>query len=54
LKSELFYSNKFQSIQQLKREIKSYIKYYNHERIKMNLNGMSPVKYRDHYVKSID
>ena len=53
LKSELFYSNKFQSIQQLKREIKSYLKYYNHERIKMNLNGMSPVGYRAHYVKSI-
>ena len=53
LKSELFYSTKFNSVQQLKKEIKSYIKYYNHERIKMNLNGMSPVKYRAHYVKSI-
>ncbi len=53
LKSELFYTTKFQSIQQLKSKIKSYIKYYNHERIKMNLKGMSPVDYRAHYVKSI-
>jgi putative transposase len=53
LKSELYYTTKFQSIQQLKKEIKSYIKYYNHERIKMNLKGMSPVDYRAHYVKSI-
>ncbi|WP_415776654.1 IS3 family transposase, partial [Aquirufa aurantiipilula] len=27
--------------------------YYNHERIKMNLNAMSPVQYRAHYLKSI-
>ncbi|MHA8080984.1 IS3 family transposase, partial [Aquirufa regiilacus] len=46
-------STKFNSVQQLKKEIKSYIKYYNHERIKMNLNGMSPVEYRAHYIKSI-
>lgn len=53
LKSELFYTKKFNSIQQLKSEIKQYINYYNHERIKMNLNAMSPVQYRAHYLKSI-
>ncbi|RRV51770.1 IS3 family transposase, partial [Pseudomonas sp. p99-361] len=25
-----------------------YIHYYNHDRIKLKLNGMSPVKYRAH------
>ncbi|MFB6400178.1 IS3 family transposase, partial [Pseudomonas putida] len=25
-----------------------YIHYYNHDRIKLKLNGMSPVKYRTH------
>ncbi|MFD3277031.1 IS3 family transposase, partial [Aquirufa echingensis] len=39
LKSELFYLNKYESIKQLKKEINEYIKYYNYERIKLNLNG---------------
>lgn len=46
LKSELFYLNKYQSINHLKKEIKQYIHYYNHHRIKSNLNGKSPVQYR--------
>ena len=54
LKSELFYLQKFNSIEHLKREIKEYIKYYNNERIKSNLNKMSPVEYRTHYYKSLN
>jgi len=46
LKSELFYLKKYQSIHQLKKEIKEYIHYYNHIRIKSNLNGKSPVQSR--------
>ena len=49
LKAELFYLNKYESIKQLKKEISEYIKYYNYERIKLNLNGMSPVQYRAHH-----
>lgn len=49
IKSELFYINKFNSIEHLKREIEDYIKYYNKERIKLNLNGMSPIQYRAHF-----
>lgn len=49
LKSELFYLKKYESITQLKEEIKEYIDYYNKERIKLNLNGMSPIQYRAHY-----
>ena len=49
LKSELFYLKKYNSIDQLKNEIDEYIKYYNNERIKSNLNKMSPIKYRAHY-----
>ncbi|WP_411836914.1 IS3 family transposase, partial [Myroides phaeus] len=26
---------------------------YNNERIRINLNGMSPVEYRAHYIKKI-
>lgn len=52
LKSELFYLNKYDSIVQLKKEINEYIKYYNNDRIKLNLNGMSPIQYRAHHFKS--
>ena len=49
LKSELFYLKKYRSIEELKKEIKDYIVYYNNDRIKLNLNGMSPIQYRAHY-----
>ncbi|MDN3706956.1 IS3 family transposase [Myroides ceti] len=49
IKSELFYLEKFSSINQLKQEIRKYITYYNNDRIKLNLKGMSPVIYRAHY-----
>ena len=52
LKSELFYMKEYESIQQLKNDIKDYISYYNKKRIKLNLNGMSPTEYRAHYYKS--
>ena len=52
LKSELFYLNKYESIAHLKKEINKYIKYYNHDRIKLNLNGMSPIQYRAHHFKT--
>jgi len=46
LKSELFYPNRFESSQSLKSDIKNYIHYYNHQRIKLKLKGLSPVQYR--------
>ena len=49
LKSELFYLKKYKSIEQLKKEINQYIHYYNNDRIKSNLNKMSPIKYRAHH-----
>jgi putative transposase len=52
LKAELFYLKKYTSIFQLKKEISEYIKYYNNDRIKLNLNGMSPIQYRAHQSKS--
>jgi transposase InsO family protein len=52
LKSELFYIKKFRTIEELKNEIKQYINYYNNERIKSNLNKMSPIKYRAHYYQN--
>lgn len=46
LKSEFFHLNKFTSIEQLQAGLADYIHYYNHDRIKMKLGGLSPVQYR--------
>ncbi|OCG70852.1 transposase [Gilliamella sp. Occ3-1] len=46
LKTELFYLEKFNDIKQLANYINSYIYYYNHDRIKLKLGGLSPIKYR--------
>lgn len=52
IKSELFYLKKYTSVKELETDIKKYIGYYNNERIKLNLKGMSPVKYRAHYCQT--
>ncbi len=52
LKSELFYIQKFAGVEELKHEIKQYIIYYNNDRIKSNLNKMSPIQYRAHYYQN--
>jgi putative transposase len=46
LKSEFFYLNKFDSADALREGLANYIHYYNHDRIKLKLKGLSPVQYR--------
>ena len=46
LKAEFFHLGRFESIEQLQAGIRQYIHYYNHERIKLKLKGLSPVQYR--------
>ena len=46
LKTELFYLEKFDSIDYLEKALVEYIDYYNNRRIKLKLNGLSPVQYR--------
>ena len=46
LKKEFFYGKQFESIASFKAELKRYIQYYNHDRIKEKLKGLSPVQYR--------
>lgn len=46
LKSEYFHLNKFDSVEQLRAGLAEYIDYYNHSRIKLKLNGLSPVQHR--------
>lgn len=46
LKNEFFYGKEFKSMASFKTELKAYIHYYNHNRIKEKLKGLSPVQYR--------
>lgn len=47
LKQEIFYEQTtFTSINELKTTIDEYIHYYNYDRIKTKLKGLSPVRYR--------
>ena len=48
LKQEMYYGVEFKSYKHLRKEIDKYIKWYNEDRIKAKLNGMSPVDYRLH------
>ena len=48
LKQEMYYGVEFKSYEKLVNEIERYIKWYNEDRIKTKLNGMSPVMYRLH------
>lgn len=48
LKSELLYLQEFESREQFVLELKEYIDYYNNNRIKLKLKGMSPRKFRNH------
>lgn len=46
LKAEYFRLNKFADVEQLRAGLAHYIRYYNHDRIKLKLEGQSPVQYR--------
>ena len=49
MKSELLYLQQFSDMEVFKCELRKYINYYNNERIKLKLNGKSPVQYRALY-----
>ena len=48
LKTEMFYDqeDKYKTTDELIKAIDEYINYYNYDRIKVKLKGLSPVKYR--------
>ncbi|SDG56049.1 Integrase core domain-containing protein [Facklamia miroungae] len=46
LKQEMFHGVTLNSYAHLEKEIKSDIRWYNEERNKTKLNGLSPVEYR--------
>lgn len=51
LKDETFIKS-CTTIDELKREIKQYMTYYNHHRYQWNRKKMTPVQYRDHLLKA--
>lgn len=46
LKSELFYLQKFSSMEQFKQELIEYLDYYNNHRIKAKLKGLPPAMHK--------
>ena len=47
LKTEMYHNETFSDADELIESIKEYIDYYNNERIKLKLKGLSPVQYRN-------
>src|SRR5699024_12206870 len=47
LKQEMYYGEALVSYEELKRKIEEYISWYNHERSKEKMTGLSPVEYRN-------
>lgn len=46
LKTEFFHLEKFTSVELFKEALSKYIRYYNRDRAKLSLGGLSPVQYR--------
>lgn len=46
------YIKQCDTLDELKREIKQYMTYYNHYRYQWNLKKMTPVQYRDHLINA--
>ncbi len=47
LKTEMYHNEEFKNADELIENIKEYIDYYNNERIKLKLKGLSPIAYRN-------
>lgn len=48
LKQEMFYGTEFKNYEELIKQIERYIEWYNKDRIKTKLKGMSPIRYKLH------
>ena len=48
LKVEMYYGEKFETVDEFVHGLEEYIDYWNNERISLKLKGMSPVGYRTH------
>ena len=48
LKVEMYYGEKFETVDEFVHCLEEYIDYWNNERLSLKLKGMSPVGYRTH------
>ena len=53
LKSEFFHLNKFINLEELEAGLGGYIRYYNRDRIRLKLNGLSPIEYRQRFTENL-
>lgn len=53
LKSEMFYGNKFKSLDELKVKIAKYIKFYNEKRFQKKLGCLAPIEYRNQALQCV-
>lgn len=49
MKSEYFHLNRFSSVDELEVGLRGYIRYYNQDRIRLKLNGLSSIEYRQSF-----
>jgi transposase len=52
MKVEMYYGEKFDSVEEFIEKLHEYISYWNNERISLRLKGMSPVEYRTRYLNT--
>lgn len=48
IKCEMYYLRKFDTYEELKKAIDTYMEFYNTKRLQKKLKGMAPLKYRSH------
>ena len=53
LKSEFFHLNKFINLEELEAGLGGYIRYFNRDRIRLKLNGLSLIKYRQRFTENL-
>ena len=53
LKSEFFHHNKFINLEELEAGLGGYIRYYNRDRIRLKLNGLSLIEYRQRFTENL-
>ena len=52
-KSEFFHLNKVLNLKELEAGLGGYIRYYNQDRIRLKLNGLSPIEYRQRFTENL-
>lgn len=53
MKSELLYLHRWNTLDEFETALDEYIEYYNKDRIKLRLGGMSPAQYRAFQISNL-